>query len=299
MSTFYSFAPGEIPQPKLHGFLIGAVAPRPIALASTIDAQGRPNLAPFSFFNVFSSNPPICIFSPARRGRDGTLKHTYDNVMATGEVVINVVTWPMLHQVNLASVEFPEGVNEFEQAGFTPFASESVKPFRVAESPVQMECRVIEVKQLGTGGGAGNLVICEVVRMHIAQEMLTPEGGLRLGALDLVGRMGRDFWVRAHGEAMVEIEKALPPPVIGWQGLPEQVRNSAVLTGNELAQLANMTQLPTEAEVSAFLAGDASQEMLKGISNAEELHRMAQARIHAKDKPTAWLLLMAERVLFS
>lgn len=293
MSEFVTFTPGEIPQPRLHGYLIGAIAPRPIALASTIDAQGRPNLAPFSFFNVFSSNPPVCVFSPARKGRDGTLKNTYDNVMEVPEVVINVVTYPMLYQVNLASVEFPKGENEFEWSGLTPVASELIRPFRVMESPVQFECKVTEVKSLGTSGGAGNLIFAEVLRIHIAENMLTADGALRLDAMDLVGRMGRDFWVRAHGSAMIEIEKALLPPVIGFMGLPEDVRHSSVLTGNDLARLANMPALPSTAEVDAFLADASASGILRGITTPGELHARARDFIADGDKKTAWLLLLA------
>jgi flavin reductase (DIM6/NTAB) family NADH-FMN oxidoreductase RutF len=298
MSAFVTFTPGEIPQPRLHSYLIGAIAPRPIALASTMDAQGRPNLAPFSFFNVFSSNPPVCVFSPARKGRDGTLKNTYDNVMEVPEVVINVVTYPMLYQVNLASVEFPKGENEFEASGLTPVASELIRPFRVKESPVQFECKVTEVKSLGVSGGAGNLIFAEVVKIHIAENMLTAEGALRIEDMDLVGRMGRDFWVRAQGHALIEIEKALLPPVIGFMGLPEDVRNSKVLTGNDLGRLANMAALPSSEEVDVFLADASSTGLFSGLASPEDMHQRAQSFLADGDKKTAWLLLLAGKKMW-
>ncbi|MDP6909037.1 MAG: flavin reductase family protein, partial [Flavobacteriales bacterium] len=202
-----SFTPSELEIPKLHSLLLGVVAPRPIAFASTMDTQGNPNLAPFSFFNVFSANPPIAIFSPARRVRGNTTKHTLDNVEATKEVVINMVSHDILHQMNLASSEYELGINEFEKAGLTAIESEVVKPFRVKESPAQLECKVNEIIRLGEEGGAGNLVVCEVVRMHISEDVFDEDDRINPNKLDLMARMGGNWYNRASGEAIFEVAK--------------------------------------------------------------------------------------------
>jgi flavin reductase (DIM6/NTAB) family NADH-FMN oxidoreductase RutF len=238
-----------------HSLLLSAVAPRPIAFASTIDADGRPNLAPFSFFNVFSSNPPIAIFSPARRVRGNTTKHTLDNVEAVNEVVINVVTYDMVHQMNLASTEYPVGTNEFDKAGFTAIASDLVRPFRVKESPIQFECRVREVIKLGNEGGAGNLIVAEILRMHISEDVMTPQGGIDPHRLDLVARMGGDWYCRASGSALFEIAKPGREHGIGVNALPTKVRKSNVLTGNDLGLLGSVHALPSKEEVAAFSHG--------------------------------------------
>lgn len=244
MSTFRSFDPKEIPQPKLHGLLLSSVAPRPIAFASTVDADGRPNLAPFSFFNVFSSNPPICIFSPALRGRDATTKHTLENVKVVPEVVINVVNHAIVQQCSLASAEFDLGVNEFEKAGLTGIGSERVRPLRVAESPVQLECKVNDVIALGDKGGAGNLVMCEVLLMHVNEQVLNEDGRIDQHRIDLVARLGNDHYCRASGNALFDVPKPGSRNVIGFDGLPLHVRTSGVLTGNDLAILANCEAIP-------------------------------------------------------
>ncbi|HNR55553.1 MAG TPA: flavin reductase family protein, partial [Flavobacteriales bacterium] len=218
--------PAHLPIPELHGYLVGAIGPRPVAFASTIDAQGRPNLSPFSFFNVFGANPPLLIFSPARRGRDNTTKHSYHNVKAVPEVVINVVTYSMVHQASLASTEFEEGVNEFVKAGFTPVPSMRVKPFRVKESPVQFECVVKQVIETGTGGGAGNLVICEVVMIHVNEEVLDANGKIDQRKIDLVGRMGGHFYARAHGDALFELPQPNMNIAVGVDALRAEARNS-------------------------------------------------------------------------
>lgn len=189
--------PNNIPTQQLHAYLLSSVAPRPIAFASTIDKNGRPNLSPFSFFNVFSANPPVLVFSPARRVSNNTTKHTLENLKEVGEVVINVVTHRIVQQVSLASTEYPKGVNEFIKAGFTMLPSESVKPFRVKESPVQMECKVKEIIHLGEEGGAGNLVICEVVKMHICNSILDENNQIDQRKLDLVARAGGSYYSRA------------------------------------------------------------------------------------------------------
>ena len=236
--------------PQRHGLLLSAVGPRPVAFASTIDAQGRPNLSPFSFFNCFGSNPPVLIFSPARRGRDNTTKHSFHNVQAVPEVVINVLTYAMVQQANVASGEYPEGVNEFEKAGFTAIPSERVRPFRVKESPVQLECAVKQVIATGTEGAAGNLVICEVLLMHVDGTLLNEKGIIDQRRIDLVGRMGGDFYVRAHGDALFELPQPTKHVGIGMDRLPADIRLSTVLTGNELGQLANLPALPDETSVN-------------------------------------------------
>lgn len=238
--------------PQRHGLLLGAVGPRPVAFASTIDALGRPNLSPFSFFNCFGSNPPTLIFSPARRGRDNTTKHTLHNVRAVPEVVINVVTYGMVQQANVASGEYAEGVSEFTKAGFTPVPAEKVKPYRVKESPVQMECVVKQVIETGTQGAAGNLIICEVVLMHVDEAVLNDHGTIDQRKIDLVGRMGGHFYCRAHGDALFELAQPMTHVGVGMDALPADVRNSEVLTGNDLGQLANLPELPDETSVNEY-----------------------------------------------
>lgn len=239
-----SINPKEIPIPKLHGYLLGAVGPRPICFASTIDENGVPNLAPFSFFNVFSANPPIAVFSPARSGRTNTTKDTYNNVKKIPEVVINIVNYDIVQQMSLASSPYDSGVNEFEKSGLTPIASELVKPFRVKESPVQMECKVNQVIELGTEGGAGNLVVCEVVKIHIDEAILDENGIIDQQKIDLVARMGGNWYCRAHGEALFEIAKPITTCGIGVDQIPSFIKEANFFTGNELGQLGNIEQLP-------------------------------------------------------
>ena len=207
VKDYLHYDPKEVSIPVFHRLMLGAVAPRPIAFASTIDRDGRPNLSPFSFFNVFGANPPVLVFSPSRRGKDNTTKHTYDNIKEVPEVVINVVSFSMVNQVNESSAEFPKGVNEFDMVGFTMEPSHLVKPFRVKESPVQMECRVLQVIETGFQNAAGNLVICEIVKMHINPEVLNEKGAIDPHKIDLVGRMGGDYYVRASGASIFELKK--------------------------------------------------------------------------------------------
>jgi flavin reductase (DIM6/NTAB) family NADH-FMN oxidoreductase RutF len=249
---YKSFDPAKLNPGELHRKLLGGVAPRPIAFASTIDSSGRPNLAPFSYFNVFSAQPPIVIFSPARRLRDNTTKHTLDNVRAVPEVVVNMVDFHMVQQCSLASSDFPEGVSEFSKTGLTPIESERIRPFRVSESPVQMECKVLRVESLGELGGAGQLVICEVLQMHFRQEVLNEKGEPDPQKLDLVGRCGGDAYVRVSGAALFDLQKPMAAPGIGVDSLPKEVRESAVLTGNNLAQLGALRSWPDETEVNDF-----------------------------------------------
>lgn len=236
--------PSEIKTAQFHAYLLGAIAPRPICFASTIDAKGNSNLSPYSFFNIFGSKPPIAIFSPARRVRDNTIKHTLENIYETKEVVINVVNYAMVQQMSLSSCEYPKGVSEFEKAGFTPIPSTLVKPFRVKESPAQLECKVLEVKETGHEGGAGNLIICEVVMMHIQDEVLNEMGQIDPHKIDLVARMGADYYCRASGNAVFEVAKPNMQLGMGMDALPPLIRNSRKLTGNHLGQLANCTQIP-------------------------------------------------------
>ena len=246
--------PKELPIPKLHHYLLGSIGPRPIAFASTIDAEGNRNLAPFSFFNVFSANPPILIFSPARSGRTNTTKNTHDNVKTVPEVVINVVTYDMVHQMSLTSSPFEAGVDEFEKAGFTPIASDTIRPFRVKESPVQIECKVLEIKELGQNGGAGNLVICEVQKIHIDERVLDENQMVDQKKIDLVSRMGGNWYCRANDTSMFEVDKPITTIGVGVDSLPINIRTSSQLTGNDLGILGTMQAIPTDEEIKAELS---------------------------------------------
>ena len=246
--------PKELPIPKLHHYLLGSIGPRPIAFASTIDAEGNRNLAPFSFFNVFSANPPILIFSPARSGRTNTTKNTHDNVKTVPEVVINVVTYDMVHQMSLTSSPFEAGVDEFEKAGFTPIASDTIRPFRVKESPVQIECKVLEIKELGQNGGAGNLIICEVQKIHIDERVLDENQMVDQKKIDLVSRMGGNWYCRANDASMFEVDKPITTIGVGVDSLPINIRTSSQLTGNDLGILGNMQAIPTDEEIKAELS---------------------------------------------
>lgn len=280
--------PKELQTAQLHGYLLSAVAPRPIALASTVDADGNANLSPFSFFNVFSANPPILIFSPARRVRDNTVKHTLENVKSVGEVVINVVSYDMVHQTSLSSTEYGKGVNEFEKAGFEMLPSDCVKPCRVAESPVQFECTVREVIAMGSEGGAGNLVICEVQMMHIDEGVLDESGRIDQVKLDLVARAGGSYYSRAS-RAFFEIPKPLASKGIGVDALPSIVRNSKVLTGNDLGQLGNVNELPHKADVDKFLTDNPK---FLGME-LNEKHKFASELLEKSDVNGAWLVLLS------
>lgn len=290
--------PKEIPVPELHGYLLGAVSPRPIAFASTVDKEGNVNLSPFSFFNVFSANPPIMIFSPARRGRDNTTKHTYENVLEHAEVVVNVVSYDIVEQMSLSSTEYGKGVNEFEKAGFTEVKSEVVKPPRVKESPVSFECKVIEVKSLGDQGGAGNLVICEVLRIHITDAILDENKKIDPNKIDLVGRMGGNWYARASGDAIFEVTKPLTTMGIGVDQLPKNIKNSSVLTGNHLGKLGNVEAMPTSEEAAAFANEPEVRAILDSFDDDEhiqtELHKLAADLLNEDEVDTAWKVLMIE-----
>jgi flavin reductase (DIM6/NTAB) family NADH-FMN oxidoreductase RutF len=234
---------------ELHDLLLGAVSPRPIALASTMDKAGNVNLSPFSFFNIFSTRPVILVFSPSRRQRDNSTKHTLENILETKEVVINTVSYAMVEQVSLASSEYSKDVNEFIKAGLTEIKSEKVRPPRVKESPVSFECRVLEVKQLGTEGGGGNLAICEVQLMHVQEFILNDKGKIDPQKIDNVARLGENYYCRVIGENVFEVPKPVTPVGIGIDQLPADIRNSTVLTGNNLARLANIDTLPSDDEL--------------------------------------------------
>lgn len=242
-----SFEPKELKTAELHAFLLSAVAPRPISFASTIDIDGNINLSPFSFFNVYSSKPPIMVFSSNRSGKTGETKDTYKNIKEVAEVVINIVTYDMVQQTSLASVAYPRGVNEFVKAGFTMLASDFVKPPRVAESPVQFECKVNQVIELGQEGGAGNLFICEIVKMHINESVLN-SAGTKIDPLkmDQVGRCGDDYYVRLNESSLFMVPKPVTTIGIGVDALPNWIQKNNILTGNDLGMLGNVEQIPTD-----------------------------------------------------
>ncbi|MCB9227642.1 MAG: flavin reductase family protein [Chitinophagales bacterium] len=244
-----SFNPYDLAIPKRHQFLTGGIGPRPICWASTVDENGKPNLAPYSFFNVFGANPPTVIFSSNRRGRDNTTKDTLHNIEHTKEVVINIVPYSLVHQMNICSTDYPTNINEFTKAGVTPIDSVIVKAKRVKESPIQFECKVKEIIYTGKEGGAANLFICEVVHMHIAENILGEDGMIDPQKLDLVGRMGKNYYVRASGDAVFEINNPFEKINLGFDGLPKHIVESTFLTGNEIAQMAMETELPTKEEI--------------------------------------------------
>jgi flavin reductase (DIM6/NTAB) family NADH-FMN oxidoreductase RutF len=287
-----SFEPNDLSVGKLHSYLLSAVAPRPIAFASTIDVDGNPNLSPFSFFNVFSANPPILIFSPARRVRDNTTKHTLENAETIKEVVINVVNYDLVQQASLSSTEYPEGVNEFDKAGLTMLKSDIVRPFRVAESPVQFECKVNEIIKLGTEGGAGNLVICKVVKLHIAKEVLSEDGTIIQEQLDLVARAGGSYYSRAK-VGFFEVPKPISTLGIGVDAMPEHVKNSMILTGNDLGMLGNVESMPNAQAIEAFV-NDIS-ERYPNIKDAthRDKHKLAQNYLSFGDIESAWNVLLS------
>ena len=283
----FSIKPKDIPTSKLHGYLLGAVAPRPIAFASTIDNNGNPNLSPFSFFNVFGSNPPMMIFSPARRVRGNTTKHTLQNIEKVKEVVINVVNYDIVQQMSFSSSEYPEGVNEFEKAGFTMLPSDEVSPFRVAESPVQFECKVTDIIYTGDKGGAGNLIVCEVIKIHINEIVLDANGMIDQHKIDLVARAGGSFYSRAR-DGFFEIPKPISTLGIGIDQIPSAIKNSTVLTGNNLGMLANITLLPTNEDVDNFAK---EHPQFIGLEMGKK-HTFAQQYLDNNDIESAWKVLL-------
>ncbi|MDE0472819.1 MAG: flavin reductase family protein [Ekhidna sp.] len=288
--------PKDISTPELHGYLLGAVTPRPIAFVSTVDKLGNVNLSPFSFFNVFSANPPVLIFSPSRRGRDNTTKHTLDNVLEHPQAVVSIVSYEMVQQMSLSSTEYEKGINEFTKAGFTQATSDEVKPPRVLEAPVSFECKIQEVKSLGEQGGAGQLVICEVLLIHLDRKILNESGKIDPHKLNAVGRMGGDWYVKAFGDAIFEVAKPLKNIGIGVDQIPERIRKSTVLTGNHLGILGNVEQLPSQKDIQNFANEPKVRAIMGSFNNEEdiqrELHKLAADLLNRGEVNTAWKVLM-------
>lgn len=244
--------PGELSVPEVQRLLQGGIGPRPIALVSTISKDGINNLTPFSFFNVFGANPPIIAFSPSRRGRDGSLKDTYLNLIETKECVVQAVTYAIVEQISLASTEYPYGVDEFVKSGLTPIDSDLVKPKRVKESPFQMECKMLEMRSFGDGGTSANIAICEVIKFHFAEDIFV-NGLIHPNKIDLVARMSGDFYCRAFGEAIFEVEKPLAKKGIGYDQIPDFIKQSNVYSANNLGKLGNIESIPMEGAVSSYI----------------------------------------------
>jgi len=290
--SMLSIDPKDTPQKDLHQFILGTVAPRPIAFVSTIDEEGNKNLAPYSFFNAFSSNPPIVVFSSNRRGSDNTTKDTLHNVRVSGECVINAVNYAIVRQMAVASVDFPTGVSEFEKTGLTPIPSDLVKAFRVAESPAHMECKVKDIITLGEGGGAGHLIICEVVRMHIAHEVLTDRKRIDPDKMDLMGRMGRAYYVRCSGDAIHTIVQEYNPVSIGYDHLPDHIKNSPVLTGNDLGKLAGQVSFPTLEEIADAREQADVIQALAQHNPTEALHYLAKTYLDKEEVKRGFSVLL-------
>ncbi len=288
-----SFDPKEIATRDLHQYLLGSVAPRPIAFASTVDKDGTPNLAPYSFFNAFSSNPPILVFSSNRKVVDNTTKDTLHNVRETGEVVINVVNYNIVRQMAVTSVSFPTEVSEFAKAGLTPVPSTVVRPFRVKESPVQMECKVRDIITLGDQGGAGHLIICDVVHMHISESVIDERNRIDPHKIDLMGRLGRAYYVRASGEAIKTIVQPVMQLTIGYDQLPESIRNSNILSANNLGQLSGIPALPDDEVVESFKTNETISAILNGTEARLQLHQYAKELLdNSDDRESAIKALM-------
>jgi flavin reductase (DIM6/NTAB) family NADH-FMN oxidoreductase RutF len=292
-----SIDPKELQIAQLHGYLLGAIGPRPIAFASTIDKDGNPNLAPFSFFNVFSANPPILIFSPARSGRTNTNKDTFHNVKEVGEVVINIVNHQIVHQMSLASSPYAADVDEFEKTGLTKLPSDTIRPFRVAESPVQFECVVNEIKELGDQGGAGNLIICEVKKIHISEDVLDKDGKIDQLKIDLVARMGGNWYCRADKNSMFEVEKPITACGIGYDAIPNDIKSSIILSKNDLGQLGGIEELPNETDVNEYKLLELS-DLFVSLEDEQaelekELHRIAQNLLKENRLEEAWKTLLS------
>lgn len=295
-----SFDLNDLSGKEAHQHLLSAVGPRPIAFASTIDADGNPNLSPFSYFGVFSSNPPILAFSPARRVRNNTTKDTLHNAEQIREVVINIVNYAIVQQMSLSSTEYGTGVNEFHKSGLTPIASDLVKPFRVKESPVQFECKVNDIIALGANGGAGNMIICEVVRMHVHENMLDDKGITDSTKLDLVARMGANWYARANNDAMFEVEKPLATLGIGVDQIPERIRKSLFLDGNDLGKLGNVERVPSDQELEAFSQEDRIRTIFENTDNGMEaremLHEYAKELLDNNQVDKAWKALLCDKL---
>lgn len=297
MKTFY---PKDLQPAEVQNLLQGAVTPRPIAFASTIDKAGNVNLSPFSFFNMFSANPPILVFSPSRRVRDNTTKHTLDNVLEVPEVVIHIVSYDRVEQMSLASTEYPKGVNEFEKAGLTAVKSDLVSPPRVKEAAVAMECKVNEVKALGSGGGAGNLVICEVIAIHINESVMDEKGVIDPFKLSPVARLGGSWYSKISPDSLFQIPKPLSNLGIGVDQIPPVIRTSSILTGNNLGRLGNVMELPTEDEVEEFSKSEEIEEFKIRFKNdpdswLDHLHMRAKEELEFGNVDLAWKYLLQKQ----
>lgn len=295
---FRTYPLSEMKVMDVQGLLQGAIAPRPICFASTVDKEGNINLSPFSFFNLFSSNPPIVIFSPARRGRDNTTKHTLENVLEVPEVCINMVNFDMVQQASLSSTEYPKGVNEFVKSGLTAIPSTTIKPPRVKESPVQLECVVNQVIELGNQGGAGNLVVCEVKLVHVHTDIINAVGKIDQEKIDLVARMGGDWYARAFGDALFEVPKPLTTLGMGVDALPDAIRNSTILTGNDLGMLGNTEVLPDKDSIEVYIRMHKDLQQLlqtkSGMELEQSLHQMAHQLLVKKEVESAWKVLLSK-----
>jgi flavin reductase (DIM6/NTAB) family NADH-FMN oxidoreductase RutF len=291
-----SFDPSSMHVRDLHSLLLGAIGPRPIALASTISKDGIPNLSPFSFFNVFSANPPILIFSPARRGADNTTKHTYENIKEVPEVVINIVNYDITHQMVLSSANFEKGINEIEKVGFTSIDSDLIKPKRIKESPVQFECRVNQIIELGDGPAAGNLIFAEVLKIHVHENILNEQNKIDQQKIKLVGRMGGDTYVNAFGDCLYDISRPNDDN-IGFDHLPKDIRLSKILSGNDLALLANESSIPDETDVNEYKLLELSSLFMQHEESAPlleiALHNHAKELISKGKISDAWKTLLA------
>ena len=290
-----TFDLNELKPAEKQYYLQHVIAPRPICFASTIDKEGKVNLSPFSFFNLFSTNPPIVIFSPSRRVRDNTTKHTLQNVLEVPEVVINIVTYDMVQQTSLASCEFPKGMDEFIKAGFTAIPATLVKPPMVKESKINLECKVLEVKVLGTEGGAGNLVICEVLRMHINDSLLDENKKIDQRKINHVARLGGNWYCQVNEQNLFQVEKPNTQLGIGIDALPESVRSSVILSGNDLGQLANVQELPV---IDASFDDDHLKQIIQYYNlnpdeMEKELHLYAKKLLDEGKVREAWQVLLA------
>jgi flavin reductase (DIM6/NTAB) family NADH-FMN oxidoreductase RutF len=295
MSSIKTINPKEESTGTFHSYMLGVIAPRPIAFASTVDKEGNINLSPFSFFNAFGSNPPIVIFSPARRVRDNTIKHTLENVYEVDEVVINIVNYAMVQQMSLSSCEYDKGVNEFVKAGFTQVNSTLVKPPRVGEAPAAFECKVKQIIETGTAGGAANLIICEILLAHIKDEILDPKGRIDPQKLDTVARMGGDWYCRANGDALFEVPKPNQQKGIGVDQIPEYIRYSRILSGNDLGMLGNIEMLPGKEAIYSFSQQENIQAILQNQPPGtiyQALHLLAKQYLAEGKIHEAWLTLL-------
>lgn len=276
--------PQAVSVPVLHHYLQGAIAPRPIAFASTVDKEGNVNLSPFSFFNLFGTKPPTLIFSPNRRVRDATNKHTLENVQEVDEVVINMVDYAMVEQMSLASCEYPKGTNEFIKAGFTEVPSQKVKPPRVGESKAVFECKVKQIISLGEEGGAANLIICEVILAHFSEDILDENGKIDQQKTDWVARMGGNWYARASGEAIFEVPKPSTQRGIGVDMIPDFIKSNPLFTGNDLGRLGNIQQLPLASEIQEF----------RILHHNSDLLQLAKQFLSAGKVHEAWLAILSD-----